>query len=177
MEQIIGAVIGGLALVGIPFFSWVSRRASSEGRKLLRVERLGTIYALMPESDEKKTFGGHVTLAAKDLNEWINLDNAKLRYAVRIASATILVVGFTAAFVVGSIPSIRANDSATLTTGIAFGALISFTNLGSSYLFEKRAIARAKEKELVSAKAEEAARHEAFRLGTTVTVGPTRGSR
>ena len=58
MSDVTAAVVGAVAVTCIPVFAWFSRRATKEGRLLLRVDRLGKAYALMPDSDEKVTGQG-----------------------------------------------------------------------------------------------------------------------
>jgi len=73
MEQMWAAIIGAVALVGIPVGAWLSRRFTKEGRLLLRIERLGAVHQVVPDSPQRDALGRRVLLLVEELNEWIDV--------------------------------------------------------------------------------------------------------
>jgi len=139
MPEVVAAILGALAVIGIPLVAWFSRRATREGRLLLRVERLGSVHALMPASPEKDTFEGYLTAAVADLNTWLNPENAKRRKLIRNINWLTYVVGVIA--VILAFPSIdtAANPWQSSVLGVGIGLAIAVVSLGASYLLERNA--------------------------------------
>lgn len=77
MNQLVGAVIGAIAVVSIPLVAWFSRRATREGRLLVRVERLGSAYRVMPASGERTEFEQHLRRAIAHLNDWLSIPRSE----------------------------------------------------------------------------------------------------
>jgi hypothetical protein len=165
MSEVVGAVIGAIAVVCIPLAAWFSRRATREGRLLLRVERLGSVFALIPDSTEKDTFELHVIGAVADLNSWLDADNAKRRKLIRTINRWTYGIGVLAVFI--ALPSIdtSANPWQSSVLGTVIGLSIAGVTMGASFLLERSARA----KSALAAKAREdaaaALRMEALRQG------------
>lgn len=134
MEQIFGSAIGALAVICIPLIGWFSRRVTPEGRLTLRVERLGSVYALMPESPEKDEFKAHVTSAIKNLNGWLDPDTRRKRRVIQGVSVAAYLLGVSIAFIV--INSVDESAKFWLSPligvglGVAITAVAGFTALG-----------------------------------------------
>lgn len=139
MSEVIGAVIGALAVVGIPIIAWYSRRATREGRLVLRVERLGGVYALMPDSAEKDAFKPHLTTAISYLNAWLDEDNVKRRRLIRTISGITYVGGLVAGLALVPLIEGVANPWFTAAIGVVLGLAITAITTGSRYLIERHA--------------------------------------
>lgn len=165
MPEVVGAVIGAIAVIGIPLAAWLSRRTTREGRLLLRVERLGSAYALMPVSTEKDTFEVYLNAAVRDLNVWLDPDNAKQRKLVRVVSGWIYAFGMLAFFITQ--PIAQANDNPLLASwnGVLIGSGIALVASVAALLLERRT--RKQKAEAVKAIEDAAAavRMEALRRG------------
>jgi hypothetical protein len=164
MSDLLGPILATIAVVGIPLISWFSRRATHEGRLLLRVERLGAAYALMPDSAERAEFEQHLRQVVGSLNQWLDADN-RARRQLRVAlSAIVYVLGVSAVVVLVSF--IGSGDSAVgFWLGVAGGALVAVINFGISLLVDRWATRKAASKEQSERDAEASARLEALRLG------------
>lgn len=170
MSEVIGAVIGAVAVICIPLVAWFSRRATREGRLLLRLERLGSVFALIPDSAEKDVFEVHLTGAAGDLNSWLDADNAKRRKLIRNINRWTYGIGVLAAlFALPSIDS-AANPWQSSLLGAASGVAIAAVTMGASLLLERSARSKsaraAKERE----DAATALRIEALRQGEPMPI-------
>lgn len=165
MSALVGAIIGAVALICIPLIAWFSRRSTREGRLILRVERLGNVLAVMPDSSERETFKAHVISAVASLNSWLDPDNVRRRKTIRSVSFgtyafCVVVVGFSALFV----------DTAktpwfTSVVGVVLGVLIGAITQGTSLLLERSTRIK-KEKALVATEnAAAAIRIDAFTRG------------
>ena len=165
MSEVFAAALGALAVIGIPLVAWFSQRATREGRLLLRVERLGSVYALMPISPEKETFEVHLTGAVADLNAWLDADNAKRRKTIRLVSGWTYAIGVVAVLI--ALPSVDTakNPWQSSLLGAVIGVTIAAVTTGASFLLERSARAKsaraAKEREDAAA----ALRMEALRQG------------
>ncbi|WP_193510140.1 hypothetical protein [Cryobacterium sp. BB736] len=140
MEQIFGAVVSILAVLAVSAVEWVSRRATGEGRRLLKVERLANVYALMPESAEKRTFGTHVLAATRELNEWMDLDSKKRRTLIRSLSAVTLALGVGVAIPVSLLPIFTEVIWLSYALGTVIGIVIVLIRFFIPYVLEKRAL-------------------------------------
>ena len=170
MSEILPAALGALAVIGIPLVSWFSRRATREGRLLLRMERLGSVYALMPASPEKNTFGVYLIGAVADLNSWLDTDNAKRRRLISTINRWTYGIGVAAVFI--TLPSIdtTANPWLTSVLGAVIGLTIALITMSAAYFLERNARQKsaraAKEREDAAA----AVRMEALRRGEPLPV-------
>lgn len=166
MPEIIGAVVGALAVIGIPLVAWFARRATREGRLLLRVERLGSVHALMPESPEKSIFEVHLTGALDDLNSWMDLDNVKRRKLIRKINWWTYGIGAVAVLV--TLPTIdpTVNPWQASLTGTVIGVAISVVTLGASFVLERSGRKKSAQKAAEREEAVAALRLEALRKGT-----------
>jgi hypothetical protein len=139
MPEITGAIIGALAAVGIPLIAWFSRRATHVGRLLLRVERLGTAFAVMPISAERDTFSVHLRQAIGELNEWLDQETAKRRKILRWVSGVTYAAGVSGA--VWMVQSLDEGAKPWLSPviGIVAGVAVSAISLGTQGLLDRSA--------------------------------------
>lgn len=164
MTEILGALVGSLAVIGIPIVAWSSRRFTREGRLLLRIERLGSAHALMPNSSEKELFETHVNQVTAELNEWLDEGNRRRRRIQRRVSTSIYVLGMLAVFL--SVPFTTSDDPWRSTTiGVGVGIFIVVATFGSSFLLSRNSRINVEKEARQKEKAEEALRLEALRLG------------
>lgn len=165
MSEIFVAALGVLAVIGIPIVTWFSRRATREGRLLLRVERLGSVYALMPISPEKDIFEVHLIGAITDLNAWLDADNAKRRKLIRLARGSTYAIGVVAVLIALPFMDAAANPWQAFLLGSIIGVASTAVTMGTSFLLEREARAKsalaAKEREDAAA----ALRMKALRKG------------
>lgn len=168
METIWSAVITALVLLFIPVVGWFSRRATREGRLTLRVERLGTLYAAMPDSDEREMFKAHYLAAISDLNGWLDIDARAFRRARRAIYVITYVVGIVLLFVVSAnLP--KGDTVASTLAGFGIALVIIAGTFGGGAALERLA-ARKQERELAKAKeADDHAKVELFRKGEPLT--------
>jgi hypothetical protein len=162
MYELVGPVIGAIAVIGIPLVAWLSRRSTREGRLLMRVERLGTAHALMPDSAEKNSFAVYLVAAISDLNSWLNPDNAKRRRLIRRIFGWTYALGVIAVLI--SIPAVNDESKPWLpsTLGISIGTGIAAITMGSSFLIERSARRKAALARKRAEDAESQARMEAL---------------
>ncbi|HEX4402913.1 MAG TPA: hypothetical protein VHZ98_16450 [Galbitalea sp.] len=165
MPGIIGAVVGALAVIGIPIVAWLSRRVTQEGRRMLRVERLGTVYAVMPDSPEKDAFKVHVTGAIASLNSWLDPDNARRRRIVRGVSTVTYVVGVILVLV--TVPFVDATKNPWFSSlfGIVIGFGIALITFGTSYILDRSTRAKKSREAAQQERAAAAARMDALMRG------------
>jgi amino acid transporter len=137
MPEILGAVVGAIAVIGIPLVAWFSRRATQEGRLTLRVERLGTVYALMPNSAEKETFKSHLTGTIASLNSWLDPDNARRRRIIHRVSIATYVVCLVVVLCTAPFVDTARTPWFTSVLGVVIGLVVSLITFGTSYLLER----------------------------------------
>ena len=177
MDQLIGASIGALAVICIPLFGWFSRRVTPEGRLILRVERLGSVYALMPKSLESDEFKTHLTEAIGNLNEWLDADSRKRRRIVRTVSIVSYVVGIALALpIIGLVDESVRSWLSPVVGAVIGGAIVGASSLTNRYLEirERRKTKRTSEARDEAAAAE---RMEAVRRGLPIPVQIDQGGR
>lgn len=161
MVEILSTVIGSITLIGVALASWLSQRATRERRLLLRVQKLGNAYALMPDSVEKATFESHLNGAVANLNQWLDPVNTARRKLIRTINRGTYAFSFIVALIVFA--SINANDNpwASSVVGASIGIFIAVVTSASSYLIErsdrKKAAEAEKERERVAASLRKAA--------------------
>lgn len=169
MPEIVGAIVGALAVIGIPIAAWLSRRVTQEGRRTLRVERLGGVYALMPESPEKEAFKLHVTDAIASLNLWLDPDNSRRRRIVRRVSTVAYIVGVLVVLVTVPLVSPTKTPLFSSVFGIVIGIVISLITFGTSYILERKTRAEKSREAAEQSKAAAAARMDALLRGEAPT--------
>jgi hypothetical protein len=175
MSEVFAAALGALAVIGIPIAAWFSRRATREGRLLLRVERLGSVYALIPTSSEKEKFAVHLVRATANLNAWLDVDNAKRRKTIRLVSGWTYGIGVIAVLVV--IPTIDtdAHPWQSSLLGAVVGIAIAAVTMGTSFLLERSARTKASRAATEREAAAAALRMEALRRGESIpTLRPSK---
>lgn len=163
MSEIYSAVLGAFAITSIPLIAWLSRRATPEGRLTLRVQRLGHVYALMPESPERETFKVHLINAMSNLNEWLDLDWSKLRKKITFISVSAYIVGLIAAILI-----VRNADATAWVrplVGVGMGLAITTVSVIAAVLLGKTERKRMTRTAHEADEAKAAARMEAVRLG------------
>jgi len=176
MSEVLAAALGAIALVGIPFVAWFSRRATREARLLLRVEKLGTAYRLMPSSPEKTTFESHLTRAIADVNSWLDPESATRRRLVRKINRWTYGFGVLALFVTFPLINTTENPWQSSFLGAGIGVAIAIITTVASFLVERNARTKsalaAKERD----KAAAALRMNALRRGEPMPVSqPSKG--
>ncbi len=164
MSAIVGAVIGALAALLIPVAAWLSQRATREGRLLLRVERLGNAYEVMPESQERRIFESHLRQAISRLNNWLDAERRARRRLQRLITITTYFVGLLVLSIAVPIVGVN-NGAASSAVGVVVGVLVSVVSLGSSYLIERSAGKAADRAARAEGASAEARRLEALRKG------------
>ncbi|TFD47156.1 hypothetical protein E3T33_03785 [Cryobacterium sp. TMT1-2-1] len=168
MSEITGAAIGALAVICIPLIAWFSRRATPEGRLTLRVERLGNVYALMPESQEKETFRQHLTGAISNLNTWLDPDARKRRRVIQGAAVSVYLVGVVLAmWVINSVDE-NVKPWVSPILGAALGVAISGVAIVMALLLERSARRKAGKSTKAAEEAATALRIEALKMGVPV---------
>lgn len=162
MEQMWAAVIGAVALVGIPVGAWLSRRFTKEGRLLLRIERLGAIHSIVPDSHQRDALGRRVLLLVEELNEWIDVPKAQLRLAQRVLGLIVFVVGL----VLSTALTAQLTDPAlNVVIQVIGGVVIALAAIGVSTLLERWATKREAAKRSEEETAAVAARYDAIKRG------------
>ena len=165
MTEIAGAIVGAVAVICIPLIAWFSRRATREGRLMLRVERLGSLFALMPDSPERETFKIQLTGAIGNLNAWLNPGNIRRRKIIKRISTAIYLVGVLAALV--ALPSVDTTKSPWFSSafGAFVGVAISAASLIAAYILERTARRQASMNEKAVEDAAAELRMDALRRG------------
>ncbi|MDN3496907.1 hypothetical protein QL996_13275 [Planococcus sp. APC 4015] len=93
MDALLPAIVGALALTGIPVGAWLTRRSTKESRILLRIERLSAAHAGVPASPQRDALGRRILILVEELNDWIDVPKENLRVLQRIISGVIFAVG------------------------------------------------------------------------------------
>lgn len=165
MPELLSTGIGALALMLVSLVSWYSPRATYEGRLLLRVERLGAAYAVMPSSSEKESFERHLTGEIKKLNEWIDPNNARKRRIVRNVKVWLSLLALAGLLFVlpGLAPDLPPAVSAFV--GFGVGTVIAIVAIVVEQTMEK--LTRRRDESALAERnaAETEARISALRLG------------
>lgn len=162
MEQVWAAIIGAVALVGLPVGAWLSRRFTKEGRLLLRIERLGAVHEVVPDSPQRDALGRRVLLLVEELNEWIDVPKANLRLAQRVLGFIVFVVGL----VLTTALTLRVDDPAlAVVIQVTGGVVIALSTIGLSALLERWATKREAGKRSAEEVAAVIARYEAIKRG------------
>lgn len=121
-----------------PCISWLSRRATQEGRLALKLERYGALYLSLPDSPEKVEFEKQVTRITRQLNEWLEADNVARRQTNRILSTAIYVFGFAGSIFAVPFALATFGASGSFIVGLLEGALIAFIRWIAIYFVERR---------------------------------------
>lgn len=131
---------------------------------MLRIEKLGSAFSLMPESPEKSVFQVHLTGAIANLNDWLDSDNLKQRKTIRRITVATYVIGVAGVLI--SLPFAQSSAPwVSSAIGAVVGVAIAAITFASSYFVERGARRKA---ELEEAKRESdaaAIRMEALRRG------------
>lgn len=162
MDQMWAAIIGAVALVGIPIGAWLSRRFTKEGRLLLRVERLGAVHNVLPLSPQRDALGRRVLLLVEELNEWIDVPKENLRLAQRVLGSIVFALGL---IVTTALTSHVTDPAIGVVIQAAGGVVIASSAIGVSALLERWATKREAEKRSDDEVAVVTARYEAIRRG------------
>ncbi len=156
MLDIWSVVPNVLGVAVIALLSQVFRLIPRRARLMAKVERLGSLYALMPESPQKADFLRHLTHAIEELDEWLDPDNSRRRW--RIAALqwllAIAAVALLAAWQVSS------GEPAEPARGVGLGLVAGTVIGGITFAVEsvsQRRVARRDEAD-ADARDQEAAR-------------------
>jgi hypothetical protein len=141
MSEVLAAVIGAAAVLVIPLVAWSSQRMTREGRLLLRVNRLGSAFALMPESHEKKAFEAHLRRAIGELNEWVDPTSKAQRAVQRVIGGFLYVLGVAILFLVYELVGVQ-NTWLTSLLGVLIGCGIAAVSLMSGAVIQRVAAKR-----------------------------------
>jgi hypothetical protein len=167
MLEIFAAAIGALTVLAVPLVAWISRRSTREGRLLLRMERLGRVLVLMPQSPERELFEVQVRGAIGDLNAWLDVENRRRRILITWISWVSYIAGASVALALLLNSGEPSNAWLGLAYGLSTGFVVSIADVAIIWALEMRAerrsVAEAKERELAAAET----RMEAIRLGST----------
>ena len=165
MSDVTAAVVGAVAVTCIPVFAWFSRRATKEGRLLLRVDRLGKAYALMPDSDEKGTFEMHLRSAVAAVNDWLDEGNRARRKLQRELSVGAYILGVAAVLIALPFADTEQTPWFPSVLGVVVGIGIALVSFGSSFLLDRGARKTAMRQGRAREEAEASRRMEAIRTG------------
>lgn len=141
MNEVVAAIIGAAAVILIPLFAWSSQRLTREGRLLVRVNRLGSAFAVMPQSPEKVEFEGYLRRAVADLNEWISPAKKAQRAVVRFIGGVLYIFGVAGLFIVYRTFGIE-NSFLTSLLGVLIGAGVAALSLMASNIIQRVAAQR-----------------------------------
>lgn len=158
MIEFASALIGALVVASIPAIAWLSKRATREGRLMLRIQQLGSTFALMPESQEKEIFRGFLDSAVSELNAWLEPDNFKRRRLIRGSSIAIYVIGLISVFVLVPVTNAVDDPKFSVLIGSVIGILIVVATSLTSYFLERRSRRDAAERSVAAAAAATAER-------------------
>ena len=128
MNEFLAAVIGALAVVIVPTVGWFSQRLTREGRLLLRIDRVGAAYALLPDSAEKSALEVHLRQAAADLNAWLEPDNKAIRMVRRTITSAIFILVVATLSTITTLAGIR-DLAVTFALGLAAGGVAAVLSL------------------------------------------------
>lgn len=173
MSELLTAGIGAIALTLVSLVSWYSPRATFEGRLLIRVERLGAAFAVMPSSPEKDSFARHLTGEIKKLNAWIDPNNARKRRVVRNVKIGLLIPAFAGLLLV--LPAVAPDlpPAVPALVGFGIGTVIAIVAIVVEQAMEKLT-RRRDETELAERDAAEAeARMSSLRRGEAPSSSPS----
>ncbi len=148
MNEFLAAVIGALAVVVVPAVGWFSQRLTREGRLLLRIDRLGAAYVLLPDSKEKSALGAHLRLAVADLNMWLEPSNKAVRMLRRVITWTLFVIAVVSLSTITTLAGIR-DFAVTLPLGLGAGAVAGVLSLVLGSVAEKAMSERRKTRVLL----------------------------
>ncbi len=162
VNEMWSAIIGAVALVGIPLSAWLSRRFSKEGRFLLRIERLAAVHAMLPHSTQRDALGRRLLLLVAELNTWIDVPKEKLRVAQRALALCVFLVGLAVTI---AVTSNITDSSLVVVIQIAAGVGIAFASIGVSTILERGASKGEASRRSAEAAAASTARYDALMRG------------
>jgi hypothetical protein len=165
MYVILGAALGALAAIGIPLVTWVSRRATSGGRLAIQVERLGIVYALMPDSSEKETFKLHLIKAIRNLNAWLDIDATQRRKVIQLASAPVYLVGVVLVVAIALGAASAARPWISFGGGAVVGLAVGIVGNVTASLFDRHARQKKSQADKETEDAAASVRFESIRTG------------
>ena len=168
MNEMLGPILGAIAVTGIPLVTWISSRATKERRLILRVNRLGGVYALMPESSEKDTFERHVTRAISKLNAWLDFNTARRRQIMRWVSGSVYVVGVSVAFAISESVDAGAKTWVSPLVGGAVGVAIPVLSSVTARVLDRNELMKSAAEKKASDEAATASRIQALSMGIPV---------
>lgn len=169
MSEITGAIIGALSIICIPLIAWFSRRATPEGRLILRVERLGRLYALMPESEEKESFKPRLTEAVGNLNAWLDPHARSGRRIIQAVAVSVYLVGVVAAMLVINSVGEDVKSWVSPLLGVCLGMTISGITIVTAQLVARTVQRKILAAAMASEEEASALRMDALRRGAPIS--------
>ena len=167
MLDILGTVLPAVGVAVATALISIARFLPRRARLLSRVERLGTVFALMPESPQKARVERHLLRALEDLDDWLDPATARQRAWLRVVRWGLVVVSIVGLFAV-QLASGRALDMwVGLLVGLAVGTGIALITSAAESLAQR--MARRRQEVEVQMREESAAakRHAAIVRGET----------
>lgn len=138
MNEFFAALIGASAVVVVPLVAWLTQRFTQEGRLLIRIDRYGRAFALMPESSERDEFESHLLRSISELNRWLDPSNRRIRLLQRLITWGLGVAMTVILAVVLGVLHIH-DPALTFPIGLAAGAVVAMISIISGTLLEKSA--------------------------------------
>lgn len=135
MVDILPVLVNLLAVALVPLMGWLSQRWTRESRLSARVSRLGSLLALIPESDQREALSSHVLAATEELISWIDPITRGVRRLQSLIGLTLLGLGV--AFVLWLEQVAQLEPALSLTVSIFVGALVAIVSAGSGAVLQK----------------------------------------
>lgn len=146
MSEVWAAVVGAAAVLLIPLLTWSSQRLTREGRLLLRVNRLGAAYAVMPESPERTAFESHLRRAVEMLNDELDEDKRARRWVQRFIAVVLYALG-----IIGLVAFYNSfgwePTTFTWVIGLMIGTAVAVLTQLSAVVIDRFALRRAQRRE------------------------------
>lgn len=138
MLDIPAVMLNAFGLATVAFVGQLLRWFPRRVRLMAKVERLGTLYALMPESPQKASFHRHVVAAIEELDEWLDISNVSRRRIV-ISVQWVLSIGAVAALSVYGGPDLATSPAWMVGAGAAAGLAIAVIASALESVLQRRA--------------------------------------
>ena len=172
MADFLGSWLSALAVTGVSILFGSSQRFTREGRLLLRIQRLGSVYQLLPESAGKAELGQRISGIVDELNTWLDAETVKRRAIGRMVWVVTFVIGLVAAVVTTMSLNPTAQPWSSIAIGAAYGAAITASATGVMLVLDRQSRRRLEAAKASSSAEAFAKRVEELRRGEAPTSGP-----